>query len=389
MPVVIALVAVVVIAGAGVGYAVWSSLGRSGTFSATGSLTTARCCGTATLLSDGHVLLVGGSTDSDQRTASAELYDPKTGTFSPTGSMTTPRDLHTATLLADGRVLITGGRGSSISVASAELYDPKTGTFTATGSMTTPREGHTATLLSDGRVLVAGGDYFGPVDGPRGVRASAELYDPKTGTFGPTGSMATARANQTATLLSDGRVLMAGGYSVVAESGSDAMKSLASAELYDPKTGAFSPTGSMATARAGGHTATLLSDGRVLVAGGWDNSSDDSIDSAELYDPSTGAFRSTGSMAVGRQRHTATLLSDGRVLIAGGEGPVAESGGNYGSFASAELFDPKTGTFNSTGTMTIARAFHSATKLSDGRVLIAGAADNLGRALAPAELYTP
>jgi hypothetical protein len=94
-------------------------------------------------------------------------------------------------------------------------------------------------------------------------------------------------------------------------------------------------------------------------------------------------------MAVGRQRHTATLLSDGRALIAGGEGPVAESGGNYGSFASAELFDPKTGTFNSTGTMTIARAFHSATKLSDGRVLIAGAADNLGRALAPAELYTP
>jgi Protein kinase domain/Kelch motif/Galactose oxidase, central domain len=145
------------------------------------------------------------------------------------------------------------------------------GTFSSTGSMVAERESHTATLLSDGRVLIAGGWNGGA------VVASAELYDPKTGAFSSTGSMATSRARHTATLLSDGRVLIAGG-----QSGSSSGV-VASAELYDPKTGAFSSTGSMATSRSS-HTATLLSDGRVLIAGGWDGSGG-LVASAEIYQP--------------------------------------------------------------------------------------------------------
>ncbi|MGD0248702.1 MAG: kelch repeat-containing protein, partial [Candidatus Limnocylindrales bacterium] len=211
-----------------------------------------------------------------------------TGTFSPTGSMAAGRYHHTATLLSDGRVLVAGGyRDPSNVLASAELYDPKTGTFSPTGSMATARADHTATLLSDGRVLIAGG-----WDGST-YPTSAELYDPKTGTFSPTGSMAAGRYHHTATLLSDGRVLVAGG------GGSPHLAYPTSAELYDPKTGTFSATGSMATGRVD-HTATLLSDGRVLIAGGWDGSQfHASDDLAELYDPAPGKFSPTGSMATG------------------------------------------------------------------------------------------
>jgi hypothetical protein len=253
---------------------------------------------TATLLSDGRVLIAGGSNSNIPAIlTSAELYDPKIGTFGPTGPMTVPRSGHTATLLADGRVLVAGGRNVNDAsdwsyLSSAELYDPKTGTFSPTGSMATARDLHTATLLSDGRVLIAGG-YAGG-----NSLSSAELYDPATGTFSPTGSMGAARWFRTATLLSDGRVLMAGG-------NADG-KVVASAELYDPKTGKFSPTGSMATGREW-HTATLLSDGRVLIAGG-DNGVPDpasylpsALASAELYDPATGAFTLTGPLAPATQ----------------------------------------------------------------------------------------
>ena len=242
--------------------------------------------------------------------------------------------------------------------------------------MTTAREFQTATLLSDGRVLIAGGvsETAGECGAP--ILSSAELYDPRTGTFSPTGSMASARESDTATLLSDGRVLFAGGVK-----GGLWDDLLASAELYDPTTGAFSPTGSMTAAREL-HTATLLSDGRVLIAGGanWDY-----LASAELYDPSTGKFSPTGSMTATRSfsataMPTATLLSDGRVLIAGGEN------GSY--LASAELYDPRTGKFTATGSMTVARAGHTATLLSDGRVLIAGGWSGASY-LSSAELYDP
>ncbi len=185
----------------------------------------------------------------------------------------------------------------------------------------------------------------------------------------------TARELHTATVLSDGRVLIAGGVDM------DIPEVLVSAELYDAATGTFSPTGPMATARAG-HTATLLSDGRVLIAGGrnLDGGRDwIALSSAELYDPATGTFSPTGPMATARTGHTATLLSDGRVLIAGGD-----AGGDV--VTTAELYDPKTGTFSPTGSLATARELHTATLLSDGRVLIAGGSDG-SRDLASAELY--
>ena len=345
---------------------------NAGTFSPTGSMASARDVHTATLLSDGRILIAGGS-DGSKFVASAELFDPKTGKFSPTGPMRTARAMHTATLLPDGRVLIAGGSipvgDSSGVVASAELYDPATGKFSPTGPMTTARELHIATALPDGRVLITGGTADGST-----VLASAELYDPTTGKFSPTGPMGTALLDYTATALPDGRVLIAGGW--------DGSKRLASAEIYDPATGKFSPTGPMTTAREG-QTATLLSGGRVLIAGGVD-AGEVTVASTELYDPATGTFSPTGSLATARSGHSATALPDGRVLIAGGS-PVDDSSGVV---ASAELYDPAAGKFSPTGPMTTAREAQTATLLSDGRVLIAGGYDG-SKELASAELYQP
>ena len=198
--------------------------------------------------------------------------------------------------------------------------------FTATGSLKTRRIYHTATLLGNGKVLVAGGysNY------------SAELYDPRTGQFTATGSMRVMRRCHTATLLRNGKVLVAGGL----------IRSdrLSSADLYDPSTGRFTPTGSLGTARFE-HTATLLGNGKVLIAGGY---SSERLSSAELYDPSTGLFTATGSLGAARSLHTAALLGNGKVLITGGNG-------NDGFLSSAELYDPSTGRFTATGSMAKAR----------------------------------
>ncbi len=237
------------------------------------------------------------------------------GTFTVTGNLTTARTLHTATLLKNGKVLIAGGNNANgVRLVSAELYDPSTRTFTATGNMITPKMGHLAIPLNDGRVLIVGG--YNPDD----AIADPELYDPSSGTFLPAGRMTTLRQGFSATLLKDGNVLIAGGLEY--DASSDSIDGLASAELYDPVTATFAAVGNMTTGR-GQHTATLLHDGRVLVAGGVGQNSN--LASAEIYDPSTRAFTASGSMTSARAGYRATLLQDGTVLIVGPGGGSALS----------------------------------------------------------------
>jgi hypothetical protein len=299
--------------------------------------------------------------------------------FASTGPMAIDRWGHTATLLPSCKVLIAGGRGGPNgpdTTAAAELYDPSTGTFTATGPMASRRIGHTATLLPNGKVLITGGEVEQGMDKPN--EKSAELYDPATGSFSPTGSMSSPREGHTATLLANGKVLIAGGTTAYMTG------YLASAELYDPSTGSFSSTGSMTTARTG-HTATLLANGKVLLAGG---AQDDMTvtESAELYDPATGKFSPTGSMAKPRWADTATLLRSGKVLIVAG----TTFNTQWEYLATAELYDPATGVFSPTGSMSGPRIFHTATLLPSSKVLIAGGASDPFEALnPPAQLYDP
>jgi hypothetical protein len=339
-------------------------------FVLTGNLNTARELHTATLLTNGTVLIAAGQNSSlgSPYLNSAELYNAATGTFMLTGNLNTARDSHTATLLNNGMVLIAGGMGSgAVATSAAELYNPATGTFTPTGNLNTARYSHTATLLNNGMVLIAGG-----IDGNGNVSITAELYNPATGTFTATGSLNTARYQHTATLLNTGLVLLAGG----ASSGGSA---LLSAELYNPATGSFTPTGTLNTARFQ-HTATLLNNGTTLMAGGIDGNGNISS-TAELYNSAAGTFTSTNSLNAARSQHTATLLNNGTALIAGGDALS-------GILASAEVYDPVATTFTLTGSMNVARDQHTSTLLANGMGLIAGGLGSTGP-LSSAELYQP
>jgi hypothetical protein len=350
-------------------------------FTPTGSLHEARGLHTATLLPDNKVLIAYGSNSSSYTVAtgyvglsSIEVYDAGTGTFTEiVGEDGVGVFGHTATLLPNGLVLLAGGflnnfwgYGGSTSDNGAGLYDSATGVFSGTGNMTANRGGHTATLLANGKVLIAGG---ADQDQTGTGLASAELYDPNTGTFTQTGSMAVGRFLHTATPLQNGKVLIVGG---ALTSASDPV---ATAEIYDPATGTFTMTSAMATAREQ-HTATLLTDGRVLIVGGATSEGAGApTATAEVYDPSTGSFSVTGSMAEGRTYHTATLLPSGKVLVAGG--------GDENS--TAEVYDPATGSFSISGGMEIGRSGHTATLLPNGSVLVAGGGIFAG--LSSAELY--
>ena len=280
---------------------------------------------------------------------------------------------NTATLLPNGEVLVAGGIEwlSQTSFSTAGFYDPSTGTWTRTGSLNTARCYHTATLLANGKVLVSGGAYCN--ENTLNILSSTELYDPARGTWTVTGSLRNARDEHTATVLPDGKILVAGGWS--------GNSCLSATELFDPANGAWAASGALTTARAG-HTATLLPNGKVLVAGGYQRNypqdpQANSLPNAELYDPTSGTWTATGSLNAARDSHTATLLPNGKVLVAGGYNGSAD-------LTSTELYDASTGTWTVTAPLATARSSHTATLLPSGKLLVAGSDSNMGNS---AELY--
>ena len=325
----------------------------SGTWTATGSMTNARTWHTATLLQNGKVLVAGGFDFVNGGIGPCELYNPATATWTNTGALTYPRTQHTATLLPNGKVLVVGGDGST----TCELYDPVGGTWTTTGSTLTPRQNHTATLLPNGQVLVAGGSGDN----------TSELYNPTNEMWTITGAMSTNRIAPTATLLPNGQVLVAGGYGDYTDT-----NVFSSTELYDPTSEIWTTNVDMVSMRAQ-QTATLLPNGNVLMAGGFDGAN--AVAVAELYyatppPPSPGMWTLTGSLTNALSLHTATLLTNGKVLVAGG----ADNNGN--ASAAAQLFDPATGTWTGTNAMGKARYAHTATLLPNGKVLVVGGTAN-------------
>lgn len=349
----------------------------------TGSMSVARNDHTATLLSNGQVLVAGGY-EISQATASSELFDPVTGTWAMTGDLLHIRSGHAAVELSADQVLAMGGYYQTPSLgpeslASCELYDAATGSWSPAQEMGQSRSHPSAERLTSGAILIAGGTHI--VAGQTGIaEASAEIYDPSTAAWGPTGAMQTPRRTYASVLLADGRVLVAGGR------GSPAV--LASTEVYDPGTGTFTAAADMAEARAG-HAAVLLTTGRVLVMGG--DTGVDIVKTAELFDPATGSWSATGSMLIPRYLHTATRLLDGRVLVAGG---FYETDAKPFVLPQAtSLYDPATGTWMPAGlpngAMVQGRYWHAAARLADGRVLATGGSISLSVKTATAELYAP
>jgi Kelch motif/Galactose oxidase, central domain len=353
----------------------------SNTFLSAGSLPSVQRNAVSLLLPSNMLLIVGGI-DSSSRLTSIVLYDPGSGDFSIVARMDAPYD--SATLLNGGNVLLTGGgnfvpraAGGGV-LTTAQLYDSATGTLTNTGPTLQGVTSAVAVRLSDGSVLLTGGKLSNRGGLPT---AAAEVYDPASGTFRFVGAMTVARYNHTATLLQNGQVLVAGG-----SSSSLTGAPLASAELYDPTSRRFTRVNDMTSAHAN-HTATLVADGRVLIAGGSSrpSSTKGSVTSvAEIYDPSTESFSVTGSMQFQREFHRAVRLDNGEVLVAGGDD-------SRHVLASTEVYDPTSGVFGAGPTMKAPRSNFTIALLNNGDVLVAGGltGPNEGAITALAELYRP
>ncbi|MDC0678373.1 Kelch repeat-containing protein [Sorangium atrum] len=334
-----------------------------------------------TVLLDETVLVIGGAPvpGRNQTRRVWTRYDPSTGAWAPTATIDGLRSAQTPTLLPDGTVLVIGDSpfvSTDFGPAPTRRFDPATGVWTPAASTVAPRFFHTATLLQDGRVLVAGGDKPGGAGG-----VLVEVYDPVVDTWTARAPMNVARQNHSATLLQDGRVLVAGGADGYPPESPD--HHLTSAETYDPATDTWTPVASMRWARMR-HTATLLPDGRVLVAGSWGTESGKTV---EIYDPSSDTWTSAAEMTTARRSPGAALFADGRVMMAGNSHDESD-----GALA-AELYDPASDTWALGPALDVMVNDHATALLNDGRVLIAGG--NAGSVVAPyqkidhAWLYVP
>jgi hypothetical protein len=285
-----------------------------------------------------------------------------TAAAAPIARMAEPRASHGASLLGDGTVLVTGGfrkaadGHSQLYADTTEVFDPRTNAVAAGPRMHHARAGHVTATLSDGSVLVAGGW------GEHGALRSAELYEPAARRFVEVGELASVRGGATATRLADGRVAVIGG--------GDDGRPAAAIEIYDPATRRWRPAGALTVPRAG-HTATLLPDGRVLVIGGAAGAHD-VLASAELYDPRSARSVLAGQMAVARYKHAAVLLASGEVLVIGG----SDARDWRGKYATTERYDPRTGAFRAGPALAVPRFKlpHAVIALANGDVVIAGGA---------------
>jgi hypothetical protein len=328
---------------------------------------------TATLLDDGRVLIAGGTSTGNAVLTTAEIYSPSTRTFAAVPAPMSARTFHSATLLQDGTVLLAGGNNGSAAVNSGEIFNPSVLTFTAVGNtMTQGRQNHTATRLTDGTVLIAGGSSGGT---PTNL---ADLYRPASNTFAATGSMVDSRSSHTATLLDDGTVLVTGGASGPAPM--FATNALPSAEIFTISNHRFAQLDASMSSPRVTQTAALLQDGTVLIAGGLDDTLTP-LTSTDIYDPVSKTFTATAVvMDVARSQHTATALIDGTVLETGGSTAATDA-------VQADLFDPTPGAFVPSGPMLEPRQFHTATLLPDARVLVTGGQNAVLGALSSTEVY--
>jgi hypothetical protein len=344
-----------------------------------------------------------------------------TASWTITGSMNTNRFLHTATLLPNGKVLVVGGETVYCSprcyfpgVNSAELYDPDTGAWGYAGSLIQPRAAHSATLLPNGQVLVAGG-YSNLVGRGYNILHSAELYDPATENWRTAGSFVAIQGSNSATLLANGKVLAigssdpravpfntaelfdpasgtwtltaaprGGGITTLLPNGKVLAVQRSSAELYDPSTERWESTGKLNAINA--DTAILLQNGKVLVTGLPNNSTNPAM--SELYEPATGTWSVTGNLSTIFWSGPTLLLPNGRVLMAGGSDSWANS------LDSVELYDPMTGVWSPTSNLVTSRQLHTGTLLRNGKVLVVGGVignpyDDRPKPLNSAELYDP
>ncbi len=343
----------------------------SGQWLLIGPMTMPRGGHTATVLRDGRVLIVGGDTALNAHTATAEIFDPVTNTFSPTGSLNAPRTGHSATLLPDGRVLVIAGYNNTGLLGDAEIYDPATGQWTVTQPNFAHGVVHIATLLKDGRVFVMAGSQ---PSGSSGLDDRVEIFDPQTNLWQKVAYHENTGGGAAATLLADGRVLIAGG--------------TADPAIYDPTHDAWHFAGMLITPRSQAQMARLP-DGRVLLIGGVAFSAGGGpvLGSAEIFDPRNTIWLQAAPLARARYNTAAVVLPDGRVLIVGGW----EAYNSYEAalLNTAEVYDARSGVWSTLAPLNSGRASHTATLLPNGRVLVTGGETSRGTFLESAEVLTP